>query len=136
MDPLSIGAGAVGFITIAIQSAKFLLDILSTIKDSPTSIRDFRRDLEQLNVILIRLSKSPSAEKDPATAILVQRCSEDVSLYARRLLKLEISPSERRTGKIWRRFIALMSDKELQEMRNTVDRHVSSLSLQLSFIQV
>ncbi len=136
MDPLSAGAGAVAFITVAIQSTKFLLDLFSAVKDSPKHVQNVRHDVEQLRVTLVRLSKCQSIQNDHTVTVLVQRCSEDIALYARRLLKLQITPAERRAGKLWRKLTALMSEKDLGEMRTAIHSHISSLSLQVSLTQL
>lgn len=137
MDPLNAGAGAVAFITVAVQSAKAICDILSAIKDSPKLVRDVSRDLEQLRLILGRLSKFQSlTQNDDTISLLLRRCSEDISMYACRLRKLEISSTERQTGKLWKKFTALMNEKELQAMKVSIHYHVSSLGLQMSLTQV
>lgn len=142
MDPLSTGASALAFITLAVQSAKIIFSVLSAIKDSPKHIRNVGRDVEQLGLVLSRLSKCQSLitnhnPNDPTArtiAVLLQRCSEDVSLYARRLVKWEVSPTERQTGKLWKKFLALISEKDLEAMRVAIHSHVSLLSLHLSLL--
>ena len=136
MDPLSIGAGAVAFITVAVQSAKIIFDIISSIKDSPNHLRDVGRDIEQLRGILSQLLRCRSLIKNDDLAILLQRCSEDISLYARCMGKLRISPTERQTGELWKRLVAVFSEKDVQTMKATIHCHVSSLGLQLSVMQV
>lgn len=136
MDPLSAGAGAVAFITVATQSTKFLVDFFSAIKDSPKYVQNVRHDVEQLRVTLMRLSKCQSIQDDHTVTVLVQRCSEDVALYTRRLLKLQITPAERRAGKLWKKLTAVMTEKDLREMRTAIHSHISSLSLQVSLVQL
>jgi len=136
MDPLSTGAGAVAFITVAVQSAKFLHDFFSGIKDSPKHVQDVLHDVEQLRLTLVRFLKYQSIQDDPAVAVLARRCSEDISLYARRLLKLQITPAERRTGKLWKKLSGLMSEKDLREMSTAIHSYISSLSLQVSLLQL
>lgn len=136
MDPLSVSAGAIAFITAALQSSKLLLDLLSAIKDSPKSIQDVIRDVDQIRNILVRLSRCAPTRNDSATAALVQRCSEDVSSYTRRLSRLNISPADRWTGRILKRLSAVMSEREIEEMRTTIHHHISSLGIELSIIQM
>ncbi|KAK0652665.1 hypothetical protein B0T16DRAFT_490474 [Cercophora newfieldiana] len=137
MDPLSVGAGAVAFITIAIQSSKVIYEILAHVKDSPRLVRDVSRDVEQLRHILDRLSNFFSTKPcDRVIALLLQRCSEDISIYAHRLRKLNPSPTERQTGKLWKKLTAVMSEKELQAMKHSINHHVSSLVLQTSLTQI
>lgn len=137
MDPLSVGAGAVAFVAIAVQSTKVIFDVISSIKDSPKHLRDVGRDLEQLRSILGQLLRCQLLiENDDTMVILVQRCSEDISVYARRMEKLKISPTERRTGKLWKRLVTILSEKDIQAMKTSIHCHISSLGLQLSVMQV
>jgi len=100
MDPLSAAGAAVAFMTVAVQSAKVIFDIISSIKDSPQRLRDVGRDIEQLRSILGQLLRCRTLIKNEDTTALLRRCSEDMSLYAHRMGKLKISPSERQTGKL------------------------------------
>jgi len=137
MDPLSVGAGAIAFITIAIQASKAICEILSQVEDSPRLVRDLSRDLEQLRHILDRLSKFYSAKPcDRAIALLLRRCSEDVSMYACRLQRVQSSPTERQTRKLWKKLTAVVSEKEIHAMKLSIHHHVSSLVLQTNLTQM
>jgi hypothetical protein len=137
MDALSAGAGAVAFITLALQSTKVLYEIISAIRDCPKHVQDLGHDVEQLRSILGRLAQYQALlQDDQSLAVLTQRCSDDISLYVCRLQKMRISPTEQRTGKIWKKLKAAISEKDLDAMRFSIHRYVSSLSLQISIVQV
>lgn len=137
MDALSAGAGAVAFITLALQSTKVLYTIISAIRDCPKHVKDLSHDVEQLQSILGRLAQCRAIlQDDQSLAVLTRRCSDDISLFVCRLQKMQISPTEQRTGKIWKKLRAVMSEKDLDAMRFSIHGHVSSLSLQLSIVQV
>lgn len=137
MDALSAGAGAVAFITLALQSAKVLYTIISAIKDCHGHVRDLCQDVEQLQSILGRLSQYQAIlQDDQSLAVLTRRCSDDISLYVCRLQRMQLSPTDQRTGAIWKKLRAVVSEKDLHAMRFSIHGHVSSLSLQLNIMQV
>ncbi len=137
MDALSAGAGAVAFITLALQSTKVLYTIISAIRDCPKYVRDLGHDVEQLQSILDRLSQCQAIlQNDQSLTVLTRRCSDDILLYVSRLQKMQISPTEQRTGRIWKKLRAVISEKDLDAMRFSIHGHVSSLSLLLSIMQM
>lgn len=137
MDALSAGAGAVAFITLALQSTKVLYTIISAIRDYPKHVKDLSHDIEQLQSILGRLAQCQAIlQDDQSLTVLTRRCSDDISLFVCRLRKMQISPTEQCTGKIWKKLRAVMSEKDLDAMRFSIHGHVTSLGLQLSIVQV
>jgi hypothetical protein len=137
MDGLSIGSGVVAFISIALQSAKVILDIVSVVKDGPRHVQELSYDVEQLRQVLERMSRLQIAEHaDISIGRLLQRCSEDLSSYASRLRKMQACSTESRSGKFWKTLRAVVGEKDLEAMRTTIHSHLMSLTMQLTIVQL
>lgn len=137
MDPLSAGASVVTFIGLALSITKAIHDGLSPIKDGTDTIRSLKDDSAELRKILERLSLIPMSTTD-ATELngLVKKCSDDLTGFEAKLLRLDTSAANSRRSRAWRKLKAYFTDRELEEMQYLVQGHIQKLTLWLNVLQL
>jgi hypothetical protein len=121
MDPLSAGASVLAFIGI-LNSLQLIYETLSSIQDGPESVRLAANSVSQLRSILKRLQHQQSLTDSDGEAQLKQ-CADDVEVIANKLALLQISPYEKRSGKIWKHIRAALNEKDIDRMNRVIGGH-------------
>ncbi|KAI3327331.1 ankyrin [Xylariaceae sp. AK1471] len=134
MEALGMGANVATFVVIAAQTAKFLHNTYSAIKDGPENVRRIADQMLQLHGILEQLKKSRVVTHDTALAGQVELCLRDLVLLAEPVRELQFTASELRTGKIWKRFKLFLNEKRLGDIGAQVEKHAIQLNLRLSIL--
>jgi len=129
MDPLSAGASVLAFIGI-FNSLQLIYEALSSIEDGPESVQVTAHSVSQLRSILQQLQRQQSLTDLDGKAQLKQ-CADDVEAIANKLVRLQISPFEKRSGKIWKCIKAALNEKDLDRMNRIIGSHSTALSLRL-----
>ena len=139
MDPVSAGSSVLAFVLLALNSAKTIHEVLSAVKDGPQSLRHLVGDIAQLQGILERLSGlQPQSINEGDAGVLelaARRCADDVVQIESRLQRLSIQPTDRHVGKLWKRLLTAINEKDLTQMQGLVRGHFMMLSVQLSLSQ-
>ncbi|KAK4151850.1 peroxisomal NADH pyrophosphatase NUDT12 [Chaetomidium leptoderma] len=139
MDPVSAGASVLAFVGLAFKSANVIHQVLSAVKDGSQSLGHLVSDIAQLQDILERLSslEAESIDEGSAKALvsMAKRCADDVGDIESKLRRLRIPPTERRVGKLWKRLVIAVSEKDLAHMQGLVRGHFMMLSVQLGLLQ-
>ncbi|KAF4496992.1 hypothetical protein FAGAP_6840 [Fusarium agapanthi] len=134
MEAVGAGASILTFITFAhsIHSA------LSAIKDGPEVIRRLTAEIAQLESVLRRLNELSFVSVDDIDKSqldgLAKKCKNDLAELDSRLKSLNVSTSDGRRGRLWRKLKLYFSEKDLEQIRNIVRDHVLHLGLQLDLI--
>ncbi len=142
MDPVSAGSAVLAFVVLALRSAQAVHTVLSEVRDGPHSLRHLVGEVAQLQSVLERLANLPPQyinQGDANLAVLqlaADRCREDMESIDRKLQRLNIRPTDRRVGKLWKLGMTAISEKELVQMQRFVHGHVMMLGLQLSLLQM
>ena len=140
MDPVNAGASVLAFVVLALKSAKVIHEVLSAVKDGPENVRHLVSDVAQLQGILERLSRlqlGTAVGNGDAKSLeaVVKRCADDVGTIESRLQRLSILPSDKRVGKLWKRLVAAIGEKDLAKMQDTVRGHYMMLNVHLLLTQ-
>ncbi|KAK3323336.1 hypothetical protein B0T19DRAFT_201627 [Cercophora scortea] len=129
MDPLSAGASVLAFIGI-LNSLQSIYNTLSSVNDGPESLRQAANNVIQLRSIVQKLQAQQS-RIDPESQIQLKHCADDVKAIATKLDALQVSPSEKRAGRIWKRIKTALNEKDLDRMSKVIHDHSTALSLRL-----
>ncbi|KAG7417648.1 hypothetical protein ACKAV7_002782 [Fusarium commune] len=135
MEAIGVGASILTFITFAhsIHSA------LSAIKDGPEVIRLLADEIAKLESILQQLKKVSFVSIDDIDKsrldCLAKKCKDDLAALDCQLKSLDVSASDGRRGRLWRKLKLCFSEKELDQIRNVVRGHVQHLGIRLDLIQ-
>ncbi len=138
MDPVSAGSSVLAFVLLALNSAKTIHDVLSAVKDGPQSLRHLVGDIAQLQGILERLSCLPQPINEGDAEALksaAKRFTDDVAQIESKLQRLRIRPTDRHGGKLWKRLLTAIKEKDLTQMQGLVRGHFMMLSVQLNLSQ-
>lgn len=139
MDPVSAGASILAFVVLALKSANTIYEVLSAIKDGPKVLRHLVGDIAQLQGILKRLSRLEPRSVDNGDAKALEaaarRCADDVKDMESRLQHLSIRPTDRRPGKLWKRLVTVVDERDLMRMQTVVRGNLTMLSLHLGVLQ-
>ncbi|KAK3342067.1 hypothetical protein B0T25DRAFT_511599 [Lasiosphaeria hispida] len=139
MDPVSAGSSILAFVVLALKSARAIHELLSAVKDGPQSLRHLAGDIAQLQGILERLSnlQPESIDEGGARALEVaaSRCVQDVGDIESKLARFTISPTDKHAGKLWKRLLTAIGEKDLMQMQDLVRCHFMMLGVQLGMLQ-
>lgn len=138
MEPLSAGASVLSFLGLALRSAKAIHEVLSTVKDGPKNVQRLADEVAQLQSILERLSQIQTTPIDDTASTnlrsLVSKCVADITAFEAKLQRLGLSADDRRIGRLWRRLKAVVSEKDLERMRDVVRAYMLALNVSLSLL--
>ncbi len=140
MDAVGAGASVLAFVGLALQSVKTVHDFLATIKDGPQKVQRLLTEVGNLQTILERLASmqpsSPNEEDFADLYNLSKKCSEDIVAFELVLRRLALGVVDQGTGRFWRRLKLLVSEKDLDHMREVIRFHVVTLHFHLDIFQV
>ncbi|KAF5653588.1 hypothetical protein F25303_2132 [Fusarium sp. NRRL 25303] len=139
MEAVGAGASILTFITVAFSVTQSIHSGLSAIKDGPEVIRSLTREIAQLESVLQRLNQIPFAsindiDKSQLKA-LAKKCKGDLAELYHRLKSFDVSTSDGRRGRLWRKLKLCFSEKELDHIRIAVQSHLHHLTIQFHIIQ-
>ncbi|KAI0840332.1 ankyrin [Hypoxylon sp. FL0890] len=134
MEAIGTGANVLAFVLLALKSAKTAYETLSAIKDGPQIIRQAANTINQLHWILENLKHSHAAAEDVGLLGHLRICCDELELAASHVGKLQISPTERQSGRLWRRLKSFLSEKDLERLNTRLMGHVTTLNLRLQGI--
>lgn len=139
MDPVSAGSGVLAFVVLALKSAKVIHAVLSAVKDGPQSLDHLVGDIALLQGILERLSSlQPDSINDGdarALELAASRCADDVAHIEAKLQRLSIRRTDKHVGKLWKRLVTAVSERDLIQMQGLVRGHFTMLHAQLGLSQ-
>ncbi|KAI1454940.1 hypothetical protein F4805DRAFT_438037 [Annulohypoxylon moriforme] len=133
MEAVGVGANVLAFVLLALKSAKTSYETISAIKDGPEIVRQVAANINQFYWILYGLRNSPAAIDDSLMGHL-KTCCEQLNSAASFIEKLQISPSERRAGRFWRRLKAFLGEKDLDQLNVQLTMNIGILNLKLQDI--
>lgn len=140
MEPLSAGASVIAFVQVASKLATAVNAKISHLKDSPHILSQLASDVEILRNVLQRLANPDlmlaAASPPDLTALtrLTSECSADLGKIEQKLAHLTITPSDRRTTRLRKKFRTAFSEDDLTRFCATVQGHVSRLDLMLTLL--
>ncbi|KAF8528325.1 ankyrin repeat-containing domain protein [Trichophaea hybrida] len=117
MYVLGAAANIVSLVTVALQSAKVIQEILSGIKDGPTLINELTSKLSDLRGLLLQLERLPSTS-------------------GTKLAKLRNVPGDRRWAKVRKGLKTMLKEDEFLSMRRKLGDYMDSFSVLLGLIGV
>ncbi|KAI0805511.1 ankyrin [Xylaria sp. FL0064] len=135
MEALGAGANVAAFVVVAAQLSKVLYTTFISIKDGPGAVRRVTNHMQQLHRVLEQLKLSPLIAHDDTLIEHIALCVKDLNQLADDVMKLQVLPGEQRTGRLWKRFWCFLDEKKLDEIRDQLIQHTSTLSLRHSVLQ-
>jgi len=136
MEALAPTAAVLGVVGFVLNSSKAILEIVSAVKDGPQHVAQLAHGLEQLQTVLQLVMALPSESRSRADLInIVHGCAADIAALELKLQKLTPFPAEKRSGRLWKKLKALVSEKELDRIRQTIHGHVLMLHIHLGLAQ-
>ncbi|RSL86776.1 hypothetical protein CEP52_015711 [Fusarium oligoseptatum] len=134
MEAIGVGANVLAFVVLGIKSAKMAHETLSAIKDGPALVQSVAANFLQLHWILEQLLQCRAAASDPALHGQARQCCEDLDKLAKIIERLQVPPSEKATGKFWKRLKAAISENDLNRLDAWAAQQASMLSLRLNVL--
>ncbi|OTA60082.1 ankyrin [Hypoxylon sp. EC38] len=134
MEAIGAGANVLAFVLLTLKSAKTAYETLSAIKDGPQIVKQVAGNINQLCWILENLKASRAAAEDISLVSHLKVCHEELRVAASWIEKLQISPTERQSGRLWRRLKSFFSEKDLERFNIQLIGHVTTLNLRLQGI--
>lgn len=134
MEAVGAGASVLTFLAAALGTTKVVYETLSSVKDGPHNVGKAAEAILQLRQILEQVKHLSVRAVDDTLLNYTTRCIADLNLFAGKVTKLQVTPGERKSGKVWKRLKAFVSEKELDEIINTISKHCGRLNLQSSII--
>lgn len=135
MEAISAGASVLTFLTVALGSTKIVYQTLSSVKDGPENVKRTASAVLHLRFLLediSELSKTDPAAIDTALSGDVKACAVHLDSFADRLLRLQPVLGERRDGKLWKKFKAFISERELETVREIISEYHGRFTLRMS----
>ena len=139
MDPVSGTASVLTLLGLALGTAKFIHQVISSIKNGPLPLQTFIREVETLQKILEQFlayqGQAPSSGVElEIVTDLVNACHDDL-----RRFKTEIKKAQYSTGTkaeiMWKRIRSTIRNKDVQRMEQDIHRHATKLGHQLNSLQ-
>ncbi|KAI0502944.1 ankyrin [Xylaria bambusicola] len=134
MEALGAGANAVAFIVLAAQLSRNLYTSLSSIKDGPETVNNTASDILRLHGALELLNSYPFLTSDASLSQQIKACVLDLSPLADNIQKLQLTPNEKGTGRLWKRFRSFLDEKRLDYVRARVSAHTNAIHFRLSIL--
>ncbi|KAF8248642.1 ankyrin [Wilcoxina mikolae CBS 423.85] len=132
MDPLSPAASVVAIITAALNSAKFIHQIIRSIKDGPHHILELSAKLSDLQGILRQLqSFDRSGNAFDELRQFMAPCANDLANFERKLAKLNDIPGEGRWAKIRRGVGIMLREDDFLSMNRKITHYIDILTVQV-----
>ncbi|EXK44770.1 hypothetical protein FOXG_03801 [Fusarium oxysporum f. sp. lycopersici 4287] len=139
MEAVGAGASILTFITVAFSVTQSIHLALSAIKDGPEVIRFLTNEIAQLESILQRLKQVSFAFIDDVDKSQLEgsakKCKDDLAELDSGLKSFDVSTSDGRRGRLWRKLKLCFSEKDLDHIRHVVQGHVQHLTIRLHLIQ-
>jgi hypothetical protein len=132
---MEVGASVIAFITIAVQSAKTITNVITGIRDAPENVRRAEKTVAMLEETLKQLGQCHAViEATPAQDIgaRIKDCSDDMAAYVSLLRKLQLLHTDSPSRRAWKRFRTVFNEKDLDRMTTVVGTHASTLGLWLA----
>lgn len=141
MEALGGAAAVLAFAGLAAKSTKNIYLTICGIKGGPKQLQDIASAVKELEQILSQIERS-SILREADTSLdlvelktLLERCEKDIEGYERVLQRLQISPLEKGPCKTWKKVKTMLQDKDLQRTWDGIQHYVTTLGLQVQFIQ-
>ncbi|KAK2677744.1 hypothetical protein RAB80_006484 [Fusarium oxysporum f. sp. vasinfectum] len=137
----AVGAGASILTFLMAESAEWIDRVTekATVIDGPEVIRFLTDEIAQLESVLQRLKQLSFASIDEIDRSqlegLAKKCKDDLAELDSRLKSLDVSISDGRRGRLWRKLKLCFSEKDLDHIRHVVQDHVRHLTIRLHLIQ-
>lgn len=134
MEALGSGANILAFIILGIKGTKVIYDTVSAVKDGPEAVKQISGSIMALRWTLEQLQQSNVTRHDSALEAQIKLCVEEIGSWAAVIQTLHVCPSERASGRFWRRFKTVLGEKQLDTINTRVTQHASMLSLRLNVL--
>lgn len=123
-------------VSFTLSLATFVYDTISDIKDGPSHVRStaekvvhFRNQLERIREL--------SDPKDMSHAGLLNDVREsvnDLNTFASKLRKLQTTPDERATGKMWKRWRMVLNEKDFDTISTQISQRSAQIAMHLDVL--
>ena len=135
MDGLSGAASVITVVGLAVSSTQVIYNIISGIKNGPNAIHSMESSLQDLLKLLLQL-KGSTDQLYLAVDLegSVSKCVQDLKASEDQLAKL-CPRVDSKAVRLWNNVKAALQEKDLERMSAMIQRHVTSLSLQLQIIE-
>jgi hypothetical protein len=136
MEAVGVGASVLAFVTLGLQSAKAILEILSSVKDGRENVDRPEKDITGLQLTLERLARCRiiAERPDEALAAKIKSCADDMTSFAEKLKKLLSHDGSAFAGQ-WKKIKLFLNEKDLAKMSAVVVGHTAGLNLYLKVLE-
>jgi hypothetical protein len=132
MEAIGVGANVLAFVILGLKSAQVVYETCSAIKDGPEILQQLERDVRQMHSILTWVSQSQTAAKDPPLLDHARQSVRELQDLETAVQKLRLSPSDRFTGRAWKRFRVVLSEKDLARFSSRVSQKTGLLNARIA----
>ncbi|KAH7316882.1 hypothetical protein B0I35DRAFT_434180 [Stachybotrys elegans] len=131
MEALGAGASVVAFVPLAMGAAKVAYNILSSIKDGPSSVQKAAEAILTLYGILEQLDRLDQSDTDVPLRVDIKGCFEDLDVFAKKVIKVQSSSIDDGGRRLWKRLKQFVTEKELEKISLSISQHYSRLNVRL-----
>ncbi|KAK4198562.1 hypothetical protein QBC40DRAFT_159144, partial [Triangularia verruculosa] len=136
MEAIASGASVLAFVTLSLQSAKVIREILSTVKDGSDCVERVLRDVQGLQDTLRRVKQC--CVNSPADKVAleskIKSCGADLKACATELENLVAKAPESTLARQWKKMKIFLKEKDVEKVGHCVVRNTSALNLYLGAI--
>jgi hypothetical protein len=132
MEAIGVGANVLAFVVLGLKSAQVVYEACSAIKDGPEILQQLERDVRQMHSILTWVRQSQTAANDAPLLDHLRQSVGELQELETAVQKLRLSPRDRLTGRAWKRFRVVLSEKDLARFSNRVSQKAALLNARIA----
>lgn len=132
MEAVGAGANVLAFVTLALATAKNTYTVLDSVRGGPKNVKETADALLKLVNILDQLSKCPAALADSSLQDDARRSIEDLDNFGDKLMRLQATPGEAASSRLWKRFHSFLKEKDLESVKAVIASHYDRFNIRLS----
>ncbi|KAL3305267.1 ankyrin repeat protein [Colletotrichum asianum] len=137
MSGVEAGATIVGF---GLTSLKTFYQFISNVKDGPERVRDLANDLKSLQAAYERIQALGDLPGIFASSLsltdLLKDCNEHIERLQDKVGKLQVQPSDKFRGVVWKRLKMALNDVEIAQDLSILSSYVNKFMLEISVIEL
>ncbi|KAJ0275332.1 hypothetical protein COL940_008853 [Colletotrichum noveboracense] len=140
MSGVEAGATIVGLVGFGLTSLKTFYQFISNVKDGPEKVRDLANDLKTLQAAYERIEALDDLPgifaSSPSLTYLLEDCNESIERLQDKIGKLQVQPSDKFRGVVWKRLKMALNDDEIAQDLSILSSYVNKFTLEISVIEL
>ncbi|KAF4894906.1 hypothetical protein CGCFRS4_v006183 [Colletotrichum fructicola] len=140
MSGVEAGATIVGLVGYGLTSLKTFYQFISNVKDGPEKVQDLANNLKSLQAAYERIQALGDLPgifaSSPSLTDLLKDCNENIERLQEKIGKLQVQPSDKFPGVVWKRLKMALNDDEIAQDLSILSSYVNKFTLEISVIEL